>query len=193
MDTQGLLREDSDKLWGVLPRTLCVMALFAPTFNNLNELLINELRDLYSAESQLIQALPKMAEAASDPRLKSAFEMHLRETGEQAARLENIFSELGEKPTGETCKAMEGLVKESSDYVRAGGNPDVRDAGLIGAAQRVEHYEMAGYGTARALATRLGLSDIAQLLQTTLDEEAAADHKLTDIAEGQVNINAAQA
>jgi ferritin-like metal-binding protein YciE len=168
------------------------MALFAPTFNNLNELLINELRDLYSAESQLIKALPKMAEAASDPKLKSAFEMHLKETEDQAYRLENIFSELGEKPTGETCKAMEGLVKESSDYVKAGGNPDVRDAGLIGAAQRVEHYEMAGYGTARALATRLGLSDIAQLLQTTLDEEAAADQKLTEIAEGQVNINAAQ-
>jgi len=141
------------------------MALFAPTFNNLNELFINELRDLYSAESQLIQALPKMAEAASDPGLKSAFESHLRETEEQARRLEDIFSGLGEKPAGETCKAMEGLVKESSEYVKAGGNPDVRDAGLIGAAQRVEHYEMAGYGTARALASRLGLSDIAQVLQ----------------------------
>ncbi|MBN8710870.1 MAG: hypothetical protein BGO12_14770 [Verrucomicrobia bacterium 61-8] len=169
------------------------MALFAPTFNNLNELFINELRDLYSAESQLIQALPKMAEAACDPRLKSAFESHLRETEEQARRLEEIFSGLGEKPTGETCKAMEGLVKESSEYVKAGGNPDVRDAGLIGAAQRVEHYEMAGYGTARALASRLGLSDIAQVLQKTLDEEAAADFKLTEIAEGEVNANASGA
>lgn len=168
------------------------MALFAPTFNNLNELFINELRDLYSAESQLIQALPKMAEAASDPRLKSAFEAHLRETEEQARRLEEIFSGLGEKPTGETCKAMEGLVKESSEYVKAGGNPDVRDAGLIGAAQRVEHYEMAGYGTARALASRLGLSDISQVLQKTLDEEAAADFKLTEIAEGEVNANASR-
>lgn len=168
------------------------MALFAPTFNNLNELFINELRDLYSAESQLIQALPKMAEAASDPRLKSAFESHLRETEEQARRLEEIFSGLGEKPTGETCKAMEGLVKESSEYVKAGGNPDVRDAGLIGAAQRVEHYEMAGYGTARALASRLGLSDISQVLQKTLDEEAAADFKLTEIAEGEVNANASR-
>jgi len=174
-------------------RILLAMALFAPTFKTLNDLFINELRDLYSAESQLIRALPKMAEAASDPKLKNAFEMHLKETEEQVYRLENIFSELGEKPAGETCKAMEGLVKESSEYVKAGGNPDVRDAGLIGAAQRVEHYEMAGYGTARALATRLGLPDIAQILQMTLDEEAAADDKLTDIAEGQVNLNASQA
>ncbi len=168
------------------------MALFAHTFNTLNELLINELRDLYSAETQLIEALPKMEDAASDHQLKSAFAMHLTETEEQAHRLERIFAELGEKPTGETCKAMEGLVKESSEYVKAGGNPDVRDAGLIGAAQRVEHYEMAGYGTARALATRLGLTAIAQTLQQTLDEEAAADEKLTAIAEGQVNNNAAQ-
>ncbi len=168
------------------------MALFAHTFNTLEELLINELRDLYSAETQLIQALPKMEAAASDHQLKDAFATHLKETEEQARRLEKIFSELGEKPSGETCKAMEGLVKESSEYVKAGGNPDVRDAGLIGAAQRVEHYEMAGYGTARSIATRLGLSGIAQVLQQTLDEEAAADEKLTEIAEGQVNINASQ-
>jgi ferritin-like metal-binding protein YciE len=166
------------------------MSLFAPTFNNLRELYLNELRDLYSAETQLIDALPKMAEAATSPALQQAFSSHLQETRTHARRLEQIFAVLGEKPTGETCAAMKGLISEGEDYVKAGGDDSVRDAGLIGAAQRVEHYEMAGYGTARALARRLGENAAAQTLQMTLDEEGAADQKLTAIAESQVNVAA---
>jgi ferritin-like metal-binding protein YciE len=164
------------------------MSLFAPTFNNLRDLYLNELRDLYSAETQLLDALPKMAEAATSPQLKQAFTSHLQETRTQAGRLEHIFEQLGEEPTGETCAAMKGLIKEGSEYVDAGGDDDVRDAGLIGAAQRVEHYEIAAYGTARHLARRLGETAAAQLLQATLDEEGAADKKLTSIAESQSNV-----
>jgi ferritin-like metal-binding protein YciE len=167
------------------------MSLFAPTFHNLRDLYLNELRDLYSAEKQLIDALPKMAEAATAPELKQAFASHLAETRTQAQRLEQIFHALGEKPTGETCAAMKGLISEGEDYVKAGGDDSVRDAGLIGAAQRVEHYEMAGYGTARALARHLGEAAAAEALGTTLEEEAAADKKLTTIAESEVNAAAA--
>src|ERR1700712_4771513 len=113
------------------------MSLFSPTFKNLRELYLNELRDLYSAETQLIDALPKMAEAATAPALKQAFESHLQETRTHAKRLEAIFGDLGEKPSGETCAAMKGLIKEGNEYASAGGDDDVRDAGLIGAAQRV--------------------------------------------------------
>lgn len=163
------------------------MSLFAPTFNNLRDLYLNELRDLYSAETQLLDALPKMADAATSPQLKQAFTSHLAETQTHATRLEQIFSSLGEKPTGETCAAMKGLISEGEDYVKAGGDSSVRDAGLIGAAQRVEHYEMAGYGTARALAIRLNEKEAADTLGMTLEEEAAADKKLTTIAESEVN------
>jgi ferritin-like metal-binding protein YciE len=128
-----------------------------------------------------------VAEAASSTELKSAFTHHLEETRKHATRLDGIFENLNEKPGGETCEAMKGLVKEGEGFTKAKGRPDVRDAGLIGAAQRVEHYEMAGYGTARTLAKRLGFHDIAKTLQATLDEEAAADRKLTSIAEGNVN------
>ena len=166
------------------------MSLFAPTFNTLRDLYLNELRDLYSAETQLIDALPKMAEAATSPALKKAFLAHLDETHLHAQRLEQIFSGLGEKPTGETCAAMKGLIKEGEEYVKAGGDDAVRDAGLIGAAQRVEHYEIAGYGTARALALRLSETQAAETLNTTLQEEGAADKKLTSIAETQVNATA---
>ncbi|MDB6118871.1 MAG: hypothetical protein JWO08_2652 [Verrucomicrobiaceae bacterium] len=169
------------------------MSLFAPTFNNLRELYLNELRDLYSAETQLIEALPLMAEAATSPQLKQAFSSHLQETRNHASRLEHIFEQLGEEPGGETCAAMKGLIKEGSEYVDAGGDDDVRDAGLIGAAQRVEHYEIAAYGTTRALARRLGENAAAQILQSTLDEEGAADKKLTSIAESGVNARATAA
>src|SRR5436305_89506 len=147
--------------------TTTAMSLFAPTFNSLRDLYLNELRDLYSAETQLIDALPKMAEAATAPELKQALLSHLDETHLHAQRLEQIFSALGEKPTGETCAAMKGLISEGEDYVKAGGVAAVRDAGLIGAAQRVEHYEMAGYGTARALALRLGETAAANTLSST--------------------------
>jgi ferritin-like metal-binding protein YciE len=152
--------------------------------------MVEELRDLYSAETQLLDALPKMAEAASSNQLKSAFSHHLEETRQHVSRLERIFQQIGENSSGETCEAMKGLIKEGEILVKAEGEPDVRDAGLIGAAQRVEHYEIAGYGTARSLARRLGESQIAETLQQTLNEEAEADKKLTSIAETQVNIAA---
>jgi ferritin-like metal-binding protein YciE len=159
--------------------------------DSLRDLLIEELRDLYSAETQLVEALPKMAEAASSQELRSAFEHHLEQTREHVSRLKDIFEEIGEKSSGETCEAMKGLIKEGEILVKAEGDPDVRDAGLIGAAQRVEHYEIAGYGTARSLAQRLGDRQVAGTLQLTLNEEAEADKKLTSIAESQVNVSAA--
>jgi len=158
------------------------MRLTSLKLESLRDLYLEELRDLYSAENQLIAALPKMAEAASDQHLKQAFLDHLEQTKTHAARLERIFETLGLKPTGETCQAMEGLVKEGAQMIKAHGDAVVRDSGLIGAAQRVEHYEMAGYGTARSLAERLGEDEAADLLQETLDEEGEADHLLTEIA-----------
>ncbi|MBV8277007.1 MAG: ferritin-like domain-containing protein [Verrucomicrobia bacterium] len=159
--------------------------------DSLRDLLIEELRDLYSAENQLLDALPKMEEAASSTELKAAFSHHLEQTRQHVSRLESIFQQMGEKSSGETCEAMKGLIKEGEVLVKAKAEPDVQDAGLIGAAQRVEHYEIAGYGTARSLARRLGESQMAQSLQQTLDEEAEADKKLTSIAESNVNIAAA--
>ena len=159
--------------------------------DSLRDLLLEELRDLYSAETQLVDALPKMAEVANSGGLKAAFEHHLEQTEGHVQRLDDIFRVLKEKSAGETCEAMKGLIKEGDILVNAQGDPDVRDAGLIGAAQRVEHYEIAGYGTARTLALRLGEKQIADTLQATLNEEAEADRKLTSIAEEQVNVSAA--
>ena len=167
------------------------MGLFSPTFETLRDLYLNELRDLYDAETQLLVALPMMADAATSSQLKEAFTAHLEETEIHVSRLEEIFEALGEEPGEETCKAMEGLIAEGEDYVKASGDRDVRDAGLIGAAQRVEHYEIAGYGTARTLATRLGESEAADKLQATLDEEGEADRKLNAIAENEVNAEGA--
>ena len=164
------------------------MKLSSLKLESLRDLYIEELRDLYSAETQLIKALPKMAEAASDSQLKQAFLDHLEQTENHAARLEQIFETLEEKASGETCQAMEGLVKEGSQMIKAHGDHVVRDSGLIGAAQRVEHYEIAGYGTARSLAQRLGEHEAAEILQETLDEEAEADTLLTEIAEGLVPV-----
>jgi ferritin-like metal-binding protein YciE len=167
------------------------MGLFSPTFETLRDLYLNELRDLYSAEAQLLVALPMMADAATSTQLKEAFTAHLEETEIHVKRLEEIFDAMGEEPGEETCKAMEGLIAEGEGYVKASGDRDVRDAGLIGSAQRVEHYEIAGYGTARTLATRLGETEAAGKLQATLDEEGEADRKLTAIAESEVNAEAA--
>ncbi len=167
------------------------MKLKAIKLDSLRDLLIEELRDLYSAETQLVDALPKMAEVATSRELKSAFEDHLEETEGHVTRLEDIFRLLEEKSSGETCEAMKGLIKEGQILAHAEGDSDVRDAGLIGAAQRVEHYEIAGYGTARSLALRLGEKHVAEVLQKTLNEEAQADRKLTSIAEGKVNVSAA--
>jgi ferritin-like metal-binding protein YciE len=157
---------------------------------SVRDLLVEELRDLHDAEEQLVEALPKLADAASATQLKNAFTHHLEQTKEHVARLDRVFKSLNEKATGETCEAMKGLVREGEQFVHAKGQPDVRDAGLIGAAQRVEHYEMAGYGTARTLAKRLGMHEVAELLQKTLEEEGEADKKLTAVAEGDVNVTA---
>ena len=155
--------------------------------DSLRELLIDELSDLYSAEKQLVEALPKMAKAAASENLRSAFESHLEETKEQVTRLTRIFEEMGEKPKRKKCKAMEGLIEEGKEVVEKKGIPEVKDAALIGAAQRVEHYEMAGYGTARALAESLSLPEVAELLQETLDEEGEANKKLNDLALNEIN------
>src|SRR5438445_817658 len=138
----------------------------------LKELYIDELKDLYSAENQLVKALPKMAKAASSEELRSAFEEHLEETKNQVQRLETIFRELDESPKGKKCKGMEGLIEEGAGIINEDGADSVRDAGLIAAAQRVEHYEIAAYGCARTFAGRLGFEEAVNLLQESLDEEA---------------------
>lgn len=161
------------------------------TLDNLQNVLILQLQDLRSAEEQLIEALPKMARAAANPELRSAFETHLKETRQQKTRLDEAFRLLGKKPESESCEAMQGLISEGEQIIGLDGDPDVKDAALIAAAQRVEHYEIAGYGCARAFAQRLRLSAIARLLQETLDEEGNADKILTHIAESSVNTEAA--
>jgi ferritin-like metal-binding protein YciE len=161
--------------------------------DSLRTLWIEEMRDLYNAENQLIKALPKMAKRASTPELKEAFESHLEETRGHVERLDEIFETLGKKPTGKTCKAMQGLIEEGSEMMKEDGPDSVIDAGLIAAAQRVEHYEMAGYGAARTFASILGEDEAEDLLQETLDEEGAADEKLTEIAESIVNEEAEDA
>lgn len=160
-----------------------------PKLNSLKDLYLEELRDLYNAETQLIKALPKMAKAASDETLKQAFEEHLEQTRTHVERLEQIFEELSESPKGKKCKAMEGLIAEGDDLMKEEGEAAVKDAGLIGSAQRVEHYEIAGYGTVRTFATILGYEDAAELLQQTLDEEGDTDERLTEIAQ-ELNIEA---
>jgi ferritin-like metal-binding protein YciE len=160
------------------------MGLFSNSqFNNLNDLLIEQLQDLYDAEHRLTEALPLMRDAASSSELKNAFDMHLEETRNHVRRLENIFAQLGIDAERQTCPAMKGLIKEGQEMIDAEGDPAVKDSALIAAAQRVEHYEMAGYGSVRTFARRLGLGQIADTLQMTLDEEGAADKKLTQVAE----------
>lgn len=161
------------------------------TLDNLDNVLALQIADLTSAEDQLISALPKMAEAASSPELKACFQAHLGETRNQRRRLDQVAKMLGKKVPSETCEAMQGLISEGEEIIGLEGDPDVKDAALIAAAQRVEHYEIAGYGCARTFARRLGLKEVASLLQETLDEEGEADKKLTEIAESFVNEDAA--
>jgi len=161
--------------------------------NPLQELLVDELKDIYSAENQIIKALPKMAKAASSPELKRAFERHLEETKRQVERLDQIGEALDIKMTGKKCKGMEGLIEEGKEIMSEDLEDDTLDAGLIGAAQKVEHYEIAAYGTARAHANLLGLNKIARLLQQTLDEEGNTDKKLTQLAESIINVEAVEA
>ena len=158
--------------------------------DDLQELYVHELRDLYSAENQLTKAMPKMVKKAKSPQLKAAFGEHLAQTRGHVTRLEGIFNRLGCKAERETCEAMKGLIAEGDELIGARGDPNTRDAGLIAAAQKVEHYEIAGYGTVRTWAQELGMDDVARTLQQTLDEEGEADKRLTRIAEGRVNVRA---
>jgi ferritin-like metal-binding protein YciE len=160
--------------------------------DTLADLLEDELKDIYSAENQLLKALPRMAKKASSPALKEAFTSHLKETEGHVKRLEKIGESLEIKLKGKTCHAMKGLVEEGKEVLEEEGMGPVIDAALIGAAQRVEHYEMAAYGTVRGIANELGHSDVVELLQETLEEEGAADKKLTKIAEGEVLAAAAE-
>ena len=164
----------------------------AAEMNPLQELLHDELKDLYSAENQIIKALPKMIKASESTDLKRAFERHLEETRRQVERLDQIGEELEFKLTGKKCKGMEGLLEEGKEVMQELDEQTI-DAGLIGAAQKVEHYEIAGYGTARTHAEMLGYNRVAKLLQQTLDEEGATDKKLTALAETCINIEAIEA
>jgi ferritin-like metal-binding protein YciE len=157
--------------------------------DSLQKLYVEELKDLHSAERQILQALPKMIKAATSPELKAAFQDHLDVTKEHLARLDQIFDKLGKKGTGKKCKGMEGVIADGKELLEEDMAPDVLDAALISAAQHVEHYEMAGYGTVRTYAQLLGEKEAEKLLQKTLDEESDADKKLTKLAE-KINVEA---
>jgi ferritin-like metal-binding protein YciE len=160
---------------------------------SLEDLFVEELRDLYNAENQILKALPKMAKTASHQELRQALEEHLHQTEGHVERLERIFEQLGVKAKGKKCQGMEGLIEEGKTMMKEDLEPDVMDAALIAAAQKVEHYEMAGYGCVRTWAQQLGRDAIADQLQHTLDEEGDADRKLTEIAERLVNAEALHA
>ncbi len=155
----------------------------------LQDLFNDELKDVYDAEHQIIKALPKMVKAATSPDLKAGFEAHLKQSEVHIERLEQVFEKLGKKPTKKTCKAMKGIIEEGEEVVKEKADPDVKDAALIAAAQRVEHYEMAAYGCLRTWAGLLGMKDVKKLLQTTLDEEGDTDKKLTGLSE-KINVDA---
>jgi len=159
---------------------------------SLRELMIDELKDLYSAENQILKALPKMIKKADSAELKQGFEKHLKETEGQVERLDKIFEQLEQSPRGKKCKGMEGIIEDGKELMEEDAEPEVMDAGLIGAAQHVEHYEIAGYGCARTYAELLGLNEIARLLQKTLDEEKATDEKLSQLAQN-INVQAEKA
>lgn len=161
--------------------------------NTLDDLFLEQIQDLYDAEHQITKALPKMAKAASSSDLQKAFQMHLEQTERQITRLEQVFDTIGQKAKGKTCEAMKGLIKEGDELLSTRADASVMDAGLIASAQRVEHYEMAGYGTVRTWARLLGNTKAATLLQQTLDEEGQTDQKLSQIAERIVNAKAAGA
>ena len=153
---------------------------------SLNDLLVDQLRDIYDAEHQLLTALPEMSTAAFDEQLQQAFVDHLVETQEQIERLKEVFALMGVAPQRKPCKAMAGLIREGEEVLDCTGDRDVLDAALIAAAQRVEHYEIAAYGTVKAFAKRLDMNDVAKLLDKTLDEEGSANKKLSKLAEGGI-------
>jgi len=158
--------------------------------SSLEDLLVEELKDLYSAEKQLTKALPKMAKGANHEELKQAIQEHLTQTEEHVRRLEQCFEQLGQAPKAKKCQAMEGLIEEGAELLKQDADDDVKDAGIIAAAQKVEHYEIAGYGTVRAYAELLGHEDVVQLLQQTLDEEKETNEKLNDLAMSTINVEA---
>lgn len=159
---------------------------------SMKDLFVSELKDLYSAETQLLKALPKMAKSVSSDRLREAIEEHIHETEQQKQRIEQIAEEADFTPRGKKCKAMEGLIHEGEDAISADADPAVHDAAIIAAAQRIEHYEIAGYGTVRTFAKLLGYDHASDLLQQTLDEESHADQLLSELAETTINVEAAQ-
>lgn len=163
------------------------------SLDSLEKLFLEELKDVYNAEKQILRALPRMAKAAESPQLEQAFTQHLKETEGQVRRLEQIFKELGQAARGKKCKGMEGLLEEGKEVLEEEGEPAVKDAALISAAQRVEHYEIAAYGCLRTYASLLGYSEAEQLLQQNLQEEEAADKKLTQLGESGINEAAAAA
>ncbi len=163
------------------------------SLKTLEDLFVHELKDLHSAEKQLVKALPKMAKAAHSAKLRKGFEDHLKQTETHVERLEEILAQLGKSPRGTKCEAMAGLIEEGGSMIEEDADPSVKDAGLIGAAQRVEHYEIAGYGTACTFARQLGHTKAESLLQKTLAEEKATNEKLTDLAESEVNVMAGHA
>lgn len=160
---------------------------------SLEDLFLEELKDIYNAEAQILKALPRMAKKAYAPELRRAFEQHMKQTETQVKRLEKVFQTLGEKPKGKSCKGMQGVIEEGKEMMSEDISDDALDAALIGAAQKVEHYEIATYGTLRAWAEMLGNDTAAKLLQATLDEEGATDKKLTELAERLVNVEAVEA
>ncbi len=162
----------------------------AAKMQTLEDVYLDLLKDLYSAEKQLVRALPKMVKSANAPDLQEAFREHLQQTEGHVARLEQIFSEMESSPRGKKCVGMEGIIQEGSELMKEDAEPEVMDAGLVAAAQKVEHYEMAGYGTARTWAQRLGYDSASRMLQDTLDEESMANEKLTNIAESHINMEA---
>ena len=167
------------------------MSLFGNLeFNSLEDLLRNQLEDLYDTENRILEIVPKLIDASVSPELKRALDKHLRQTRNQVTRLDSIFHQFGQVPKRGMCAAMKGMLDEAEEMTGATGNPEVRDAALIAVAQRIEHYEIACYGAARTFAARLGKSEAARLLQATLDEEAAADRTLTQVAQGEVNAGA---
>ena len=164
------------------------MSLFGNLeFNSLDDLLRHQIEDLYDSEHQLLERFPKLVDTAVSPDLKQALDKHLQQTRDHAARLETIFRGLGWKAERGTCEAMKGLLAEVEEMTGAEGNPEIRDAALIAAAQKIEHYEIAGYGTARSLAMRLGRGEAAKRLESTLEEETSADRTLTQVAQAEVN------
>jgi ferritin-like metal-binding protein YciE len=167
------------------------MGLFSKDIETMNDLFVHTLRDIYYAENQLVRTLPEMIQKASDAQLKQAFQSHLNETKTQVKRVEQVFQMLGTDASGVDCPAIDGIIEEAEDVAGEVDDKEVLDAALVAAAQAVEHYEIARYGTLVAWAKRLGRSDCASVLQKTLDEEKAADKKLTDIAEARINLKAA--